>query len=152
MNERFNLHRYASNNWPQVKGQSPFLATGPNFFGWAIKGSLAKYGEHRFVPLFKQELDEVYGEMGVDMSRYCAAWALLQTGIVQALWVDHSDIPEEKRWGLAVDQLVNEIPNVWSVGEAVVEYLSGLSDPGHFRSYVTEDGIELVQMPVPEDA
>ncbi len=152
MNGRFLLQRYCSANWPQVKGRMPFLATGPNFFGWAIKGSLERHGEHRFVQSFKQELDEVYGEMGTEMSRYCAAWALLQTGIVQALWADHSDVPEVERWGVAVDRLAAEIPNVWSVGEAVVEYLSGLSDPGHFRSYVSEDEIELVQMQVPQDA
>jgi hypothetical protein len=145
----FILQRYASGNWQHLRGRVPFLATGPNFFGWAIKGSLARCGEHRFVPTLQQELQAAYGDLGEEMARYTAAWALLQTGIVQALWVGHSPISESSRWERSVEQLSKEIPRDLSLGEGVIEYLSGLSDPGHFRSYVGEDQIELVSLTCP---
>lgn len=144
MNEqRFLIHRYCTANWPQVRGEVPFLATGPNFFGWAIKGSLAKYGEHRFVPSFVADIQAVFQE-NTDLARMCVAELLLREGIVQALWVDHSR--SDEKWILSVQQLADEIPANWTIEEAVVEYLSGLSDASHFRQYVAEDQIELVPL------
>jgi len=145
MNDRFLIQRYCSANWPQVRGEVPFLATGPNFFGWAIKGSLARCGEHRFTPTFVADIRAILQE-NTDLARMCVAELLLREGIVQALWAAHST--EEEKWILSVQQLADEIPSGWSIEEAVVEYLSGLSDAGHFRSYVSEDGIELIPLEV----
>lgn len=145
----FLIQRYAGGNWPMVRGDAPFLATGPNFFRYAYPGSLVRYGEHRFVQNLKVDFQEAYGEMGGSISRYMAAWALLESGIVQALWVDHTEVPEIERWGVSVDQLESEIPRDVPIGEAVVEYLSGLSDPAHFRNYVVEDRLELIPCLVP---
>ena len=151
MSERtFLIQRYASGNWPQVRGEVPFLATGPTFFRYAYKDSLEKHNEHRFLDVLKADFDEVYGtgqSADEESVRFFAAWALLKEGIVQALWAGHSEVPPEKRWETAVDQLAAEIPK-GPIGECVIEYLCGLSDPGHFRTYVSEDQIELVQMEI----
>lgn len=147
MSERtFLIQRYSGENWPQVRGDVPFLATGPSFSNYAY--GLEKFGEWRFVSDLGGQFQETYGELAPEFAKYSAAWALLETGIVQALWVSHSAVPDIRRWGAAVDQLTSELPD-GPIGESVVEYLSGLSGPGHFRSYVAEDQIELVQMPCP---
>jgi hypothetical protein len=140
----FLIQRYCTGNWPLVRGEKPFLATGPWFSTWGY--GLDRYGEWRFVGQLGQQFEEAYG--AEDDPRFLAAWALLETEIVQALWAEHSPVPPEERWIAAVEQLSAEIPQ-GPIGESVVEYLSGLSSPGHFRSYVAEDAIELVPMPCP---
>lgn len=140
----FLIQRYCTGNWPFVNGEAPFLATGPLFPQYAY--GLERYNEWRFAGDLGRQFQDAYGSFEGDEAKYYAAWALLDTGIVQALWVAHSPIPSEERWDLAVQQLAREIPS-GPVGESVIEYLSGLSAPGHFRSYVAEDQIELVTMP-----
>jgi hypothetical protein len=135
----FLIQRYSTANWPEVKGEVPFLATGPRFFGWTTKSSLDRHGYYVFPPSLRMELEEL-GENN-EMNREVAAQALLEEGIVQALWVKHTS--ESDRLGVSVRHLASEIPKAGQLGEAVVEFLCGLSDPGHFRSYVAEDRIEL---------
>lgn len=143
----FLIQRYATSNWPQVKGDVPFLATGPLFSNYGY--GLERFNEWRFAGELERQFQDAYGEFGQDEGRYYAAWALLDTGIVQALWAGHSPIPDGERWSVAVDQLAREIPSDTPIGESVIEYLSGLSAPGHFRSYVSEDQISLDAMEVP---
>lgn len=143
----FLIQRYATGNWPQVKGEVPFFATGPWFKTWAY--GLEKFGEWRFVGDLGRQFEEAYSSVGEGSDpRFYAAWALLECGFVEALWAGHSRVSDADRWLAAVDQLSLEIPE-GPIGEAVVEYLSGLSGPAHFRSYVAEDQIELVSMPCP---
>jgi hypothetical protein len=142
----FLIQRYSTSNWPQVKGDAPFFATGPTFMNYAY--GLEKFREWRFVSALDVQFQGAYGEFAEDEARYYAAWALLDFGIVQALWADHSRFPPEERWEPAVEQLAAEIPR-GPIGESVIEYLSGLGGAGHFRSYVAEDQIELVPMPCP---
>lgn len=149
-NERtFLIQRYAGGNWPQLKGEVPFLATGPSFFKWCFKGSLEKYGEHRFVENFARDFQEAFGDEGEWASRYMTAWALLETGVVQALWMEHSEIPVENRWEASVTQLAHEIPGSSLLKDDLIEYLSGLSDASHFRTYVAEDHVALVPLLIP---
>lgn len=150
MTERtFLVERYCVGNWSRVRGEIPFLATGPNFFKWAFGGSVAKFGEHRFVGSFRADFEEAFGDLASVAARHAASWALLETGIVQALWPDHSRVPIDRRWEASVDALAAEIPHGGTLGEDLIEYLSGLSGPSHFRSYVLEDRIELVPLDPP---
>ena len=145
MSERtFLIQRYSGENWPQVKGEVPFLATGPWFKSWSY--GIEKFGEWRFVGELGQQFEDAYGTE--DDPRFYAAWALLECGFVQALWADHSPIQDGDRWIESVLQLSREIPP-GPIGAAVIEYLSGLSDPNHFRSYVAEDQIGLVSIECP---
>jgi len=145
MNERFLIQRYCSDNHPQVKGEVPFFATGQNFYRYAYRGSLQKHGEHRFLNSLRDDLDEAFSGCDRDDAREFAARALIEEGIVQALWVGHSPVDTNRRVDEAVLQLKSEIPK-GPIGESVIEYLSGLGDASHFRSYVSEDQIELVAM------
>lgn len=138
----FLIQRYCTGNWPEVKGEKPFIATGPAFKSWGY--GLERYGEWRFNAEFGPEFDVAFGDEADP--RFFAAWALLETGIVQALWAEHSEVPADERWVTAVEHLATEIPK-GPIGQSVIDYLSGLSDPGHYRSYVAEDQIELVPMP-----
>lgn len=147
MNERFLIQRYSGGNWPQIRGDVPFLATGPWFKTWAY--GLDKFGEWRFGGDLGGQFEEAYSSVGTGLDqRYYAAWALLECGFVEALWVGHSDVSAEDRWEVSVNHLASEIPK-GPLGESVLEYLSGLADPGHFRSYVSEDQIELVPLACP---
>lgn len=142
MSERtFLIQRYCSANWPQIRGEVPFLATGPKFVDWAY--GLERFGEWKFVSELGKQFEDVFAE---DKDpRYGAAWALLETGIVQALWVAHTKISVDDRWLRSVEQLSREIPK-GPIGQAVIEYLSGLSSPDYFRSYVSEDQIQLIEL------
>jgi hypothetical protein len=141
-NDRFLIQRYAGGNWPTIMGEVPFVATGPKFYDWAIKGSLARCFEHKFIDSLKRDLDEGLAGLEGSLARECAAILLLTEGIVQALWVSHSPIARTDRWEIAVEKVASEIPH-GPVGEGVIELLSGMSDPNHFRSYVSEDAIDL---------
>lgn len=142
MSERtFLVQRYCTGNWPEVLGERPFIATGPWFKTWAY--GLERYGEWRFVGELGQQFDDAYGNEADP--RFFAAWALLEMGLVQALWVGHSEVPASERWITSVEHLASEMPK-GPLAASVIDYLSGLSDPGHYRSYVSEDRIELVPL------
>jgi hypothetical protein len=143
MSERtFLIQRYCTGNWPEMRGERPFFATGPQFSNWAY--GLERYNEWRILPTLPQQLETEF----VD-DRTEAAAALLDMGIVQALWVEHTEVPAEDWMTQSIIALADEIPKAGPLGEAVVDYLSGLSAPGHFRAYVAEDQIDLVPMPCP---
>jgi len=141
-NDRFLIQRYADGNWPMVRGETPFVSTGPRFYEWAIKGSLVRCFEHKFVDSLKRDLDEGLADLEESLAREVAAKLLLSEGIVQALWVSHSPISRTDRWEMAVEKVASEIPH-GPVGASVIELLSGMSAPEHFRSYVSEDAIDL---------
>jgi hypothetical protein len=147
-NERFLIQRYAGGNWPQVRGEIPFVSTGPNFYGWAIKGSLTKYSEHKFVSSLKIDIEDGFGRLEEQLARECVAELLLSEGIIQALWAAHSEVTKADRWQIALSEIASQIPT-GPLGEGVVELLSGLSAPEHFKSYVAEDAIDLEHMEVP---
>lgn len=147
-NERFLIQRYASGNWPLIRGEIPFISTGPRFYEWAIKGSLARCHEHKFRPSIKADIAEGLAGLEASLARECAAILLLTEGIVQALWASHSETARSERFGLAVAQVIAEIPH-GPIDEGVIELLSGLSGPEHYRSYVSEDAIDLETTDIP---
>ncbi len=152
MTERtFLIQRYATGNWPKIRGEEPFIVTGPNFFQWVLPKSLDRYHQYRFVSKLKQEITEVLAEENEEMARECIASLLLREGIVQALWADHREsLAVDARWERSVQQVANEIPR-GPVGEGVIELLSGLGSADHYRSYVSEDQIPLVPVEIIKD-
>jgi hypothetical protein len=142
--EDFLIQRYTSGNWPQIRGQRPFIVTGPNFRRWTVAHSLQRYGEHRFVPELVQILSHVDADQR-DLARESVAELLLREGICEALWASNvrTALPENLRWQTSVDQLAAEIPDCAPVSSWAIELLSGMSEPSHYRSYLLESGIAL---------
>lgn len=143
MSERtFLIQRYSTANWAEVRGQRPFLATGPSFKDYVVPGSLTKHGEYRFVSAISGALEQAAES---PLWREAVAEWLLREGIVQALWSVDVDTcePPERRWQLSVEAVAEEIPKSMPVLEGTVELLSGMGDPQYFRSYVSEDELSL---------
>lgn len=148
MSERtFLIQRYCSGNWPRVRGEAPFLVSGPSFSRWAIKGSLAKYGEYRFLPQLRDSFVSAFAS--TEDPLYYTAWALLEEGIVQAVWASHSPVPDEMRPDVALRALIGEIPVTEDLGDGLIDYLSGIPGVETHRSYLSDDNIELVTMKFP---
>lgn len=143
------IQRYAVGNWSAVRGHVPFFATGPAFYQHTVARSLERFGEHRFTSGLVSALRTEMGGLQTDWRDVVAEW-LLRSHIVQALWsVDGGEcLPEEARWAMSIAGLAEQIPP-GDVAEETLYLLSGLSDPSHYRSYVAEDGLELVPCPVP---
>lgn len=143
------IQKYSVSNWDAVSGRVPFVATGPRFQEFAIPGSLERFGEHRFVSGLRLAMEAHLGGLQTDWRDVAAEW-LLEMGIVQAIWsVDGGEcVPEELRWAASVAQVAREIPK-GEVVPAVIDLLSGLGDPAHFRAYVAEDGLTLEPCPSP---
>lgn len=147
MNEHFIIQRYAQSNWPEILGQRPFVASGPSFKDWAIKGSLEKHREWRFRPQLWEIIRDCFPQPSVHRTYYqrdAVAEFLLLEGIVQILWVeDHLRRPETDE---CVSHVAAEIPHPAGalLVDGVRDFLCGISAPEHFRSYVADDGLVLV--------
>lgn len=148
----FLIQRYCPANWSFVKGERPFIATGPRFRDYTTTRTLTEY-EWKFRQSFIDDIGSI-GSDPSELNREIVAELLLREGIVQALWsVDSPNVlPPERRWRASIEQLAREIPchsplNLW-----VIELLSGMSDPSHFNSYVSEDALRLEPVPIPVDA
>lgn len=148
MSEReFLIQRYAGGNWPYVRGQIPFIATGPAFKQFVVPGSLERYGEYRFRTI-REIVADIAGPG--DWRETVAEW-LLREGIVEALWsVDVTTcLLPEQRWEASISSLADEIPKSMPLDEAVIELLSGLPSAADHRSYLSEDDLSLEPVVVP---
>ncbi len=143
------IQKYSVSNWDAVLGRVPFVVTGPRFYEFTIPRSLERFGEHRFHDSLRSALEVNLGGLQTDWRDVAAEW-LLEMGIVQALWsVDGGEcVPPDLRWTASVQGVADEIPK-GEVVDSVFELLSGLGDPGHYRSYVSEDGLALEACPLP---
>lgn len=162
MTRDFLIQRYCWDNHPRVRGLRPFIATGPRFMEWAAPGSLAKFREWRFRPELRRTIERVFptAEDKFPEDRRAIAEVLVVDGIVQALWsVDSRECLPRERWlEASIDEVSLEIPYVkpgasngpYDLGYWVIETLSGLSAPAHFREYVSVDGLTLEEF-VPPD-
>ncbi len=144
----FLIQRYCSGNWPAVKGKIPFLVSGPRFKAYTTTRALTEY-EWKFQQAFLDEIKEVRDD---SVAALVVAELFLREGIVQALWsIDHPDcLPESERWSTSVERLASE----FSHGElysSVMEFLSGISEPGYYRTYLSEDSMQLVPVSAPPE-
>lgn len=165
----FLIQRYCADMHPQVRGQRPFLVTGPGFEQWIVPGSLERKGEYVMRPQVRRTLTEAFPPGGEHQRQYqheAAAEVLLREGVVMALWsIDSPDcLPPELRWDEAVRQLRRELPfgtaggpadrgtvdGFWEIADSVAELLSGMPSPAMAREYVSEDRLTLEAMAVPE--
>ena len=139
MDREFIIQRYALGLWPQLRGERPFIASGPNFHRYVVPGSLERDREHRFIPAFLDAVRD--GFTSVSDLRPEFAEFLLAEGIVSALWFPSSEAPAD-RWERSILGLAREIPGgdipFWGI-----ELLSGISSPEHYRNMLSLDGIEL---------
>lgn len=146
MDREFIIQRYALGLWPQLRGERPFIASGPNFQRYVIPGSLERDREHRFVPAFVEAVRD--GFTAVNDLRPEFAEFLLSEGIASALWMPGAPARADERWELSILGLVREIPGgdipLWGI-----ELLSGISSPEHYRNMLSLDGIELETATVP---
>lgn len=144
------IERFSTANHAAVRGHEPFVATGPNFYSHVIPGSLQSVGEYRIRSGLLSPLASLMGGYGGDWRDVAAEW-LLREGIVQTFWcVDGGEcLPPEMWWISSIEAVSRELPSDVDVPQAVVDLLSGLSDPQHFRTYVAEAGLSLEPCPVP---
>ena len=155
MTERaFIIQRYCSENWPQLRGQRPFIAAGPKFHAYTTnKSKTLGAGEGwRFGAAFRSDIASV-GDAPDQLSREIIGELLLREGIVQALWQISSIqcLPEEEQWQASIEQVAREIPAVAPLAEWVIEMLSGLTDAAYLRSYVSTDQLELKAVEIPSE-
>lgn len=144
------LHRYCRDNWPQVRGLRPFIAQGPRFKEYTTTKAI-EY-EWKFRPVLYDDIMSI-GESADQLSREIVAELFLREGIVTALWSTGSPdiISTERRWRESIEQVAREIPNATPLAEWVIEFLSGLSTPNHFTNYLSDDGLALHPVTVPDE-
>lgn len=158
----FLIQRYSADNWPQVRGERPFLVTGVGFEQWIVPGSLSRHGKHVLRPQIKRMLFDLLPPGGIHRRHYqheAAAETLLRERVVAALWsVDSPDcLPIELRWDESVRQLCRELPfmtpspprQFWEMADAVEELLSGMPSPAMAREYLSEDRLTLESLEPP---
>ncbi len=127
------------------------MATGPRFRDYTTTRTLTEY-EWKFRQSFIDDIGSI-GDLASQLDREIMAEFLLREGIVQALWsVSSPDVlPPERRWRASIEQLAREIPAFSPLKLWVIELLSGMPDPSHYNSYVSDDGLKLEPVPVPPD-
>jgi hypothetical protein len=123
--------------------------TGPRFTSYTTTTKLTAY-EWKFKKEFLGVL-RVLGDSVDQLSREIAAEFLLREGVVTALWASNGDRPigASERWAVSIREVAGQIPIDTPLTESIVELLSGMSDPGHYVSYISESGIELESMVIP---
>jgi hypothetical protein len=86
-----------------------------------------------------------------ELVRESLAEFLLREGIVSALWntTSRTCAAQSDRWKKSITQVANEIHAEAPVAKWVIELLSGMSDPSHFHSYLSEDEQVLEAVTVP---
>lgn len=147
----FLIQRYCQENWKQVRGERPFIVTGPQFRAYTTTKALNGY-EWEFKQTFIDDI-KAAGESHDQLSREIIAELLLREGIVQALWsVDSPNVlAEDDRWRASIEQVAREIPDAGPLPLWVIELLSGMPDPAHIRSYLSDDNLRLEPVPIPSE-
>lgn len=135
----FLIQRYCEGNWPMINGSLPLFVTGPNFFKFTTKESLAKYGEYKISPSLIRDINESCGGREDSFSRWCTAFFLLSERIVQAYWSSRSRLDEKAKGDAVIDALAAEIPKNQLIGKSVSDYLCGLSSIEYYKTYLSED-------------
>lgn len=151
---KFLIERYCSENWPQVLGRRPFIASGPRFLDWIDPASVGGY-EYRLRRSIKALLTREFPVTSSEHRRRylhsAACRLMLSEGVLCALWVANGpqSIPTELRWSesivemertLAIDK--GPVP-YWTVPNAIEELISGMPSPAMTRAYVAEDSLVL---------
>ena len=156
----FLIQRYASGNWPQIKGHVPFIASGPGFMAWVDPGSLDRRGCHALRPGIRNMLRSSFPAGSHHQHMYqaqAAAEVLLGEGVLSALWsIDSNEcLPPELRWEVSVREVVGCIsclaPDLRHVPlhESIAECISGMASPAMHRAYLSEDGLGLEPVAIP---
>lgn len=147
----FLIQKFSSSNWPAIRGEVPFVVTGPRFTAFTKTQRLEGY-EWKFRASFFADLESI-GKATDELSREIAAELLLREGIVDAVWADNGEnaVPLVARWSASIAQVAAEIPSDQDLAIGVIELLSGLGDLAHVRSYLLDTGLDLVAVVPPAE-
>jgi len=152
MTRDFIIQRYAVGMWPYVLGRRPFIVAGPNFKRWIVPKSIERTGSHHVKDVVLKSISKVCPSgTPSDEASTSVAELMLRDGIVQAIWSTRQGCCADpaERWERALDETASNIKGS-DVAEAVREFLSGLGTAQMAASYVSEDGISLEAMALPE--
>lgn len=138
MARHFLIERYAREQWPQITGSLPWVIRGPNFErGYEIAYDFDVLPPDR-------------------MMRRVIAEELLYEGVLTTAWVVTGNIPDVLPIGdtleKSIGQLTLAIPTLgpgetWS--DSVMWLMELIGQLHDYISYVSEDGLKVVQMSTP---
>lgn len=145
------IQRFAMGLWPQMRGEIPFIALGPNFKKRAAKREPAPPGRPSMEQIsfgFMAEVTKACASILSDVpaceAKRLLSQALLEEEIVQALWLKGSPVPGPDRWEKSIDRLADMIPDsIWdTVAMNTIELLDGMSPADHYHSMLAahDDG------------
>ncbi len=152
------IQRYSVGLWPSIKGEIPFIVTGPNFCQCTWGRRLPPY--ERIGKAFAERLYEAAVEISSlswDDAMPIIAELLLREGHVTAIWSSATGacLPEGERWRAAISGLVEETPVRYfdrdDVVADVLELLDGMTTRQHYVSLFLVDDVMLEETSVPND-
>lgn len=161
MTREFIIQRYASVSWPMLRGERPFIATGPMFKTWVVPGSLSRIGKWLIRPEILEAIRSIFPAGRVHHDDLTAlADMLLIDGVVQALWATSGPgyaATATSRRRIALTEVVAETmgrpkgehADPFDMATEMAWGLATLPGPEVHRSYTSEDGIALEPMRVP---
>lgn len=147
----FLIQKFSTANWPAIRGEVPFVVTGPSFTAYTTTAKLEGY-EWKLRPSFIADIVSV-GETADELSREVVAELLLREGIVDALWSTNGERPvaPELRWRASIEQVAAEIPSDGPLHLGVIELLSGMGTMAHLQNYLLDTGLVLEPVSPPQD-
>lgn len=161
MTREFIIQRYAHANWPMLRGERPFVATGPRFKQWVIPGSLSRFGRWMVLPEVLGSIRAIFPVGRVHRDDLLdLADTLMLDGIVQALWSVDSPgyaATATDRYQIALREVVAEtmgnmrgdFADPFDAATEMAWGLGTLPGPEVHRSYTSEDGLRLEAMQLP---
>lgn len=160
MAREFIIQRYASTTWPMLRGERPFIVTGPSFKSWVVPGSLSRIGMWMVRPEILASVRNVFPMGRVHRDDLLAlADMLLLDGVVQALWAvngrdyaavaDHMQAARLEVVAETMGRFKGEVCESFDMTNEMSWGLATMPGPEIPRSLTSEDGIILEAMPVP---
>lgn len=149
------LQRYVRERWPALRGERPFIVTGPNFAKWCRDGKGMKPFDrctreltHQMHLSVLECKDDSYLQTKLTLCEM-----LLQSGIVQALWLESSPLDDKEKLPLSIAELAGEVPFFYhgtGICDDVLELLDGMSSPEYIRHHMLHetDRAEVVLVPL----
>ena len=149
------VQRYPRDLWPMLRGERPFVLTGPNFKGCAKEDAGMKPFWRMtpdFVKGLRKAAQQLLDEDRRDARRMIAE-LLYEEQIVACYWATAVPKPTnlpvyELRRDIAIDAIAAEIPGSYhgNLADDTLELLDGMSSPEHYRSMLNQhDQVTLEQ-------
>lgn len=155
MSREFLLQRYCADNWPQLRGERPWIVAGPRLMEWVVPGSLERSGSHILRHEIRLLLHGMLPSGGIHRHLYqhrAAGEIMLRERVVDALWINTHVSRDDSMWDMSISQVCRELPLWWStfpgqtpvpISTAVSDYLAGIPTAAMIRDYISEDDLDL---------